>query len=40
VPWPKRPTLFDRDLKNRKTAEPDMPPPGASLLPFRKKHLH
>lgn len=37
--------LFDRDLKNRRndkpeTAEPDMPPPGASLLPFRKKHLH
>lgn len=32
--------LFDRELKNRKSTEPDTPPSGASLLPFRRKHLH
>jgi len=32
--------LFDRDLKKSKDAAPDIPPLGASLLPFRKKHLH
>lgn len=34
--------LFDRDLNKRNSAasEPDLPPSGGSLLPFRKKHLH
>lgn len=32
--------LFDRDLKKLKSTEPDIPPSGGSLLPFRKKHLH
>jgi len=32
--------LFDRDLNKRKNIEPDLPPPGGSLLHFRKKHLH
>ena len=32
--------LFDRDLQKRKSTEPDPPPSGGSLLPFRKKHLH
>lgn len=34
--------LFDRDLEKHKSAEtePDIQPPGGSLLHFRKKHLH
>jgi hypothetical protein len=33
--------LFDRDLeKHKRTPSPDTTPSSASLLPFRKKHLH
>jgi hypothetical protein len=37
--------LFDRDLENRRNDKPEGDKPdtlsqGASLLPFRKKHLH
>jgi hypothetical protein len=32
--------LFDRDMKKLDSPDPDLPPTGANLLPFRKKHLH